>query len=51
MQDEPIRELYQRRLEQKFEEFVYETPKRTYKHVKSGIKNAAVEALWTTEEK
>lgn len=45
LQDESIRQLYQKRLDQKLNEFRFTSLEETYQHVKECIKEAALEAL------
>lgn len=51
LQDETIKELYQRRLEQKLEEFRFANLEKTYIHIKNSIKQAASEALGKIENR
>lgn len=45
LQDETIRDLYKRRLDQKLTEFTYDSAEDLYDHIKQSIKQAAMEAL------
>lgn len=45
LQDETVKDLYQRRLEQKLEEFRYDDIEETYMHMKKCIKQASDQAL------
>lgn len=51
LREESIRDLYKRRLDQKLQEFRYESIQETYEHVKTCIKEAAGEALGEEEVK